>query len=87
MTKRDDTEKRGRYASAWHELKNAICAFSISELDSDSRGSALESMDYVANAMNSGFKQVDAERQAATEAEVLKAWREGRVTIHDWTPA
>lgn len=77
MTRRDEFE------AAFELVQRSVYNFSISDIDGDWRTSAMEALDDLSYAVRSGLRERDEERKRDEEAVVIKAWREGRVTIAD----
>jgi hypothetical protein len=75
--------KRENFAKAWGDLYSAICALSIGDIDSDYRRDALGALERAKHEIEDGFKDRDLERQKEDEARILKAYREGRVTVRE----
>jgi hypothetical protein len=76
-------DKRERFDAAWEELYRAVCALGVGDIDGHERQFALNSMGWVQSYIHDGLMARQAELVKEQEAAVLKAWREGRVTIAD----
>lgn len=59
----------------------AICALGIGDIDAAYRQAALNDINDAQNHIAEGVRQRDEEDRRDEEARVIKAWREGRVTI------
>lgn len=72
-----------RVQAALVEARNAICALGIGDIDGGHRLNAIEKIESAAVDIAEGLEVRARERQRDEEARVIKAYREGRVTIHE----
>lgn len=75
--------KREAFTAAHEQLYRAICALGIGDIDGESRQWGLDALSEVRQAITNGFAERDAELRREEEARVIKAYREGRVTISE----
>jgi sugar (pentulose or hexulose) kinase len=72
---------RTRIKTALAEMHAAVCALGVSDMDAEERACALGMIAQLSALLADGFESVDKQRRYDEEAAIIKAYREGRVTV------
>lgn len=73
--------------SALWQAHREMCACGVGDIDPKDRVGAIAALEEAARIMQDGFASMEKWRQREKEEDVIKAYREGRVTIHETVKA